>query len=50
MESVPFERVERAARIGLKVFDGNVLVYQKTFFDLFKSMGGEGHHELPAFP
>ncbi|MEM3750349.1 MAG: radical SAM protein, partial [Candidatus Jordarchaeales archaeon] len=42
VESVPFERTERAVRIGLEVFDRNVIIYQKLFFELFRGMGLKG--------
>ncbi len=49
VESIPFERIERAVRVGLKVFDGNVLVYQRLFFELFKSMELKGTMSFQRF-
>ncbi len=42
LESVPFERIDRAARIGHAVFKGNLTVYQDFYLSLFRSMGLEG--------
>ena len=39
LEQVPFERTERALRISREVFDGNVIVYQMSFYDQFKRIG-----------
>lgn len=49
VESVPFERIERAVRIGVEVFGGNVIVYQALFFELFKSMGLKGTMSFQRF-
>ena len=38
VEHVPFERIERAVRIGREVFGENVLVYQEYFYNLFSRM------------
>lgn len=42
LESIPFERTERAARIGREVFRGNAIVYQQFFFQQFQHMGLRG--------
>jgi len=42
VEHVPFERVERAVRVGSEVFGENVLVYQPFFYHLFKRLGLRG--------
>ncbi|MCL5986148.1 MAG: hypothetical protein M1371_06235 [Actinobacteria bacterium] len=39
VESIPFERTERAVRISREVFGANIIVYQKFYLDLFKKMG-----------
>ncbi len=39
LEHVPFECTERAVRIAQEVFDGNVIVYQRFFFEQFRRMG-----------
>jgi hypothetical protein len=38
LEYVPFERTERAVRIGEAVFDGNVMLYQSLFYHQFKRL------------
>lgn len=42
IEQVPFERIERAARISEEVFGGNAMIYQRFFFDQFKGLGIKG--------
>ena len=43
VEQIPFERTERAARISREVFDpGNVIVYQRFFFEQFRRLGLRG--------
>ncbi len=42
LEHIPFERTERAARIGEEVFGGNVIIYQRFFFDQFRRLGLKG--------
>ena len=42
VEYVPFERIERAARIGEQVFGEGAFVYQRLFFDLFRQLGLKG--------
>nr|HDO81234.1 radical SAM protein [Candidatus Bathyarchaeota archaeon] len=49
VEKVPFERIERAVRVGLEVFGGNVIVYQKVFFDLFRRMRLKGTMRFEDF-
>ncbi len=39
VEQIPFERIERAARISEEIFDGNTIIYQRFFYDQF-SRGG----------
>lgn len=41
-EEVPFERTERAIRIGREIFRGNVIVYQQFFYNQFKRSGIKG--------
>lgn len=45
LEQVPFERTERAARIGGEVFGGNAMIYQEFFYEQFKRLGIK--EELP---
>jgi len=42
LEHVPFEKMERAARIGREVFGENVLIYQEFFYHQFKRLNFEG--------
>ncbi|MEM3467164.1 MAG: radical SAM protein [Thermoproteota archaeon] len=37
LEQVPFERVERAVKIGGKIFGVNMMIYQETYYYRFKS-------------
>ncbi len=39
LEYVPFERTERAVRIGAEVFGHNMFVYQIEYYRRFKAMG-----------
>lgn len=39
LEFVPFERTERAIRIGLEIFGQNVAVYQPEYYRRFKEWG-----------
>src|SRR4030066_243220 len=39
LEYVPFERTERAIRIGLEVFGRNTMVYQLEYYRRFVQMG-----------
>ncbi len=42
LEYVPFERTERAVRIGRKVFGQNAMVYQTFFYHQFRDLGING--------
>jgi len=42
VEHVPFERVERAIRIGVEVFGWNLMAYQEAFYNQFKRLGVKG--------
>jgi len=42
LEQVPFERTERAAKMSVEVFPGNMLLYQQFFSEQFKSLGIKG--------
>lgn len=42
VEHVPFERIERALRIGREVFGRNVIVYQELFFNELRRLGARG--------
>jgi len=42
VEYVPFARIQRAVRIALEVFPGNVMVYQRFFYEQFRRMGLQG--------
>jgi len=42
LEYVPFERIERAVRIGRKVFKDNLMIYQECFFHEFKGLNIRG--------
>ena len=46
LEHVPFERTERAARIGREVFEENMVIYQEFFYHQFK---GLGPRDTPSF-
>ncbi len=41
-EYVPFERTQRALRISQAVFPGSVMLYQRSFYEQFRSMGLQG--------
>jgi len=41
-EEVPFERTERAVRIGKEIFMRNIVVYQEFFYNQFKRFGTRG--------
>lgn len=41
-EEVPFERTERAARIGQEIFGRSCLIYQEYFYYQFRSFGIKG--------
>lgn len=42
LEQVPFERTERAIRIGGEVFGDNLMIYQKFFYWQFRSLNVKG--------
>jgi len=42
VEKVPWERIERAYRIGREVFGGNVIVYHELFYRQLRSLGITG--------
>lgn len=64
IERIPFERIERAAKISEEVFGGNVIIYQNYFYNQFKRMGvsstltfeeylgraGYGLHQMELLP
>ena len=39
LEQLPFERTERAARIGREIFRQNAIIYQEFFYSRFKKLG-----------
>lgn len=39
IEEVPFERTERAVRIGREIFGTSLIVYQEFFYHLFHNLG-----------
>jgi len=49
LERVPFERTERAVRIGREVFGGNAIVYQETFYHQFKRLSIKGTLPFEAY-
>jgi hypothetical protein len=49
LESVPFERTERATRIGTEIFGRNLLIYQMDYFMQFRRLGVTGRMPLPAY-
>jgi len=49
LEQVPFERTERATRIGSKVFGENVVVYQQFFYHQFKTLNLRGAMPFDAY-
>jgi len=38
LEQLPFERTERAAKIGREIFRGNAIIYQEFFYTQFKKL------------
>ena len=42
VEQIPFERIERAAEISEGIFEGNVIIYQRFFYDQFRNLGLKG--------
>lgn len=49
LEYVPFERTERAVRIGYDVFGNNLMVYQLTYFRKFRDWGFRGRVSLEEY-
>ncbi|MEM2282729.1 MAG: radical SAM protein [Candidatus Hadarchaeales archaeon] len=49
LEQVPFERTERAIKIGEKIFGRNLIIYQEFFYRLFKKMGVSGRLQLDEY-
>ena len=39
LDQIPFEKTERAIRIGREFFGNNVIVYQQFFYEQFKKLG-----------
>jgi hypothetical protein len=39
VEWIPFERIERAARISEQVFGDNAMIYQRFFYEQFRRLG-----------
>jgi hypothetical protein len=39
LEQVPFERTQRAVRIGKEIYGGNAIVYQELFYQEFTHLG-----------
>ena len=42
VESIPFERINRAVEIGNMIFGSNLIVYQKFYLELFRKMDLKG--------
>jgi hypothetical protein len=42
LEQVPFERTERAIKIGREIFHGNLIAYQEFFHSQFERLGVRG--------
>lgn len=42
LERIPFERMERAARISREIFGPNAIIYQSYFYDQFRKLGIKG--------
>lgn len=49
LEYVPFERTERAVRIGFDVFGNNLMVYQLAYFRKFRDWGFRGRVSLEEY-
>ncbi|MBW1990749.1 MAG: radical SAM protein [Deltaproteobacteria bacterium] len=49
VERIPFERLERAIRLGQQVFGRNLLIYQVEFYHLFRQQGLQGTLPLEDF-
>ena len=48
-EYVPFERTERCIRISQEIFGGNVMVYQREYYNRFTRMGIEDRIPLSDY-
>jgi hypothetical protein len=46
LESIPFERTERAARIGSEIFGQNCMIYQIEYYMQFRKLGITGRMSL----
>ncbi|MEM1543541.1 MAG: radical SAM protein [Candidatus Bathyarchaeia archaeon] len=42
IEQIPFERIERAVKIGRRIFGGNLIIYQEIFYEQMKGLGLKG--------
>jgi hypothetical protein len=42
LDQIPFERTERALKIGKEIFGGNTIVYQEIFYHHFKKLNIKG--------
>jgi hypothetical protein len=42
LDQIPFEKTERAVRIGREIFGKNVIVYQQFFYEQFRKLGIKG--------
>ncbi len=42
LDQIPFEKTERAVRIGREFFGKNVIVYQQFFYEQFRKLGIKG--------
>lgn len=49
LEQVPFERTERAIRIGREVFGENTMIYQETYYRRFKRLNIKGTLTLEQY-
>jgi len=49
LEYVPFERTERAIRVGREVFGANVMVYQQSYYEMFRTMKTTGTVAFESF-
>ena len=49
IEFIPFERIDRAIRIGREIFGSNLIVYQNFYLNLFNSMNLKGKISFEYF-
>jgi hypothetical protein len=49
LEKIPFERTERAFKVGTEVFGSNIIIYQELFYDLFKNLRIAGTFSFPEY-